>query len=204
MPIFLIANFTMTTPKDFENTLTQTSDAYRTLIASTGENLDREGLLDTPERAAKAFGFLTQGYHQDLVEITNDAIFPTDNNELILVKNIEFYSMCEHHMLPFYGVAHVAYLPNDKVIGLSKMARIVDMYARRLQIQENLTRQVAQAVMDMTGARGAAVVMDAAHMCMMMRGVMKQNATTRSISLLGEFKTSSQARQELLMAIPNT
>ncbi|MGL5253367.1 MAG: GTP cyclohydrolase I FolE [Moraxella sp.] len=194
----------MTTPKDFENTLTQTSDAYRTLIASTGENLDREGLLDTPERAAKAFGFLTQGYHQDLVEITNDAIFPTDNNELILVKNIEFYSMCEHHMLPFYGVAHVAYLPNDKVIGLSKMARIVDMYARRLQIQENLTRQVAQAVMDMTGARGAAVVMDAAHMCMMMRGVMKQNATTRSISLLGEFKTSSQARQEFLMAIPNT
>ncbi len=204
MPIFLIANFTMTTPKDFENTLTQTSDAYRTLIASTGENLDREGLLDTPERAAKAFGFLTQGYHQDLVEITNDAIFPTDNNELILVKNIEFYSMCEHHMLPFYGVAHVAYLPNDKVIGLSKMARIVDMYARRLQIQENLTRQVAQAVMDMTGARGAAVVMDAAHMCMMMRGVMKQNATTRSISLLGEFKTSSQARQEFLMAISNT
>ena len=101
MPIFLIANFTMTTPKDFENTLTQTSDAYRTLIASTGENLDREGLLDTPERAAKAFGFLTQGYHQDLVEITNDAIFPTDINELILVKNIEFYSMCEHHMLPF-------------------------------------------------------------------------------------------------------
>lgn len=194
----------MTTPKDFENTLTQTSDAYRTLIASTGENLDREGLLDTPERAAKAFGFLTQGYHQDLVEITNDAIFPTDNNELILVKNIEFYSMCEHHMLPFYGVAHVAYLPNDKVIGLSKMARIVDMYARRLQIQENLTRQVAQAVMDMTGARGAAVVMDAAHMCMMMRGVMKQNATTRSISLLGEFKTSSQARQEFLMAISNT
>ena len=204
MPIFLIANFTMTTPKDFENTLTQTSDAYRTLIASTGENLDREGLLDTPERAAKAFGFLTQGYHQDLVEITNDAIFPTDNNELILVKNIEFYSMCEHHMLPFYGVAHVAYLPNDKVIGLSKMARIVDMYARRLQIQENLTRQVAQAVMDMTGARGAAGAMDAAHMCMMMRGVMKQNATTRSISLLGEFKTSSQARQEFLMAIPNT
>ena len=126
MPIFLIANFTMTTPKDFENTLTQTSDAYRTLIASTGENLDREGLLDTPERAAKAFGFLTQGYHQDLVEITNDAIFPTDNNELILVKNIEFYSMCEHHILPFYGVAHVAYLPNDKVIGLSKMARIVN------------------------------------------------------------------------------
>ena len=203
MPIFLIANFTMTTPKDFENTLTQTSDAYRTLIASTGENLDREGLLDTPERAAKAFGFLTQGYHQDLVEITNDAIFPTDNNELILVKNIEFYSMCEHHMLPFYGVAHVAYLPDGKVIGLSKMARIVDMYARRLQIQENLTRQIAQAVMDMTGAKGAAVVMDAAHMCMMMRGVMKQKSDTRSMSLLGEFKNNTEARQALLMAIPS-
>ena len=179
------------------------AEVYSHLIASTGEDLNRAGLLDTPERAAKAFSFLTQGYHQSLEEITNGAIFPTDNNELILVKNIEFYSMCEHHMLPFYGVAHVAYLPNDKVIGLSKMARIVDMYARRLQIQENLTKQVAQAVMDMRGARGCAVVMDAAHMCMMMRGVMKQQSSTRSISLLGEFKDNAQARQEFLMTIPN-
>ena len=157
MPIFLNLNIIMTMPANFDEIIQQNSDAYRTLIASTGEELTREGLLNTPERAAKAFSFLTQGYHQDLVEITNNAIFPTDNNELVMVKNIEFYSMCEHHMLPFYGVAHVAYLPDGKVIGLSKMARIVDMYARRLQIQENLTRQIAQAVMDMTGAKGAAV-----------------------------------------------
>lgn len=206
MPIFLIAFVTMTQPTDleFQQRLTQDSDAYRTLIANTGEDLGRAGLLATPERAAKAFAFLTQGYHQDLDTITNNAIFPTDNNELILVKNIEFYSLCEHHMLPFYGVAHVAYLPEDKVIGLSKMARIVDMYARRLQIQENLTKQIATAVMEMTGARGAAVVMDAAHMCMMMRGVMKQNSTTRSISLLGEFKNNAQARTEFLTAIPQS
>ena len=203
MPIFLNLNVIMTIPANFDEIIQQNSDAYRTLIASTGEDLTREGLLDTPERAAKAFSFLTQGYHQDLVEITNNAIFPTDNNELVMVKNIEFYSMCEHHMLPFYGVAHVAYLPDGKVIGLSKMARIVDMYARRLQIQENLTRQIAQAVMDMTGAKGAAVVMDAAHMCMMMRGVMKQKSDTRSMSLLGEFKYNTEARQALLMAIPN-
>lgn len=178
-------------------------DAYSQLIASTGEDLSRPGLLATPERAAKAFAFLTQGYHQNLEDITNNAIFPTDNNEMVMVKNIEFYSMCEHHMLPFYGVAHVAYLPAGQVIGLSKMARIVDMYARRLQIQENLTRQIAQAVLDMTGARGAAVAIDAAHMCMMMRGVMKQKSDTRSVSLLGEFKTDTQARQEFLMAIPS-
>lgn len=203
MPIFLNLNVIMTMPANFDEIIQQNSDAYRTLIASTGEELTREGLLNTPERAAKAFSFLTQGYHQDLVEITNNAIFPTDNNELVMVKNIEFYSMCEHHMLPFYGVAHVAYLPDGKVIGLSKMARIVDMYARRLQIQENLTRQIAQAVMDMTGAKGAAVVMDAAHMCMMMRGVMKLKSDTRSMSLLGEFRHNTEARQALLMAIPS-
>lgn len=179
-----------------------TAKHYAKIISNAGEDLTRAGLVDTPMRASKAFAYLTQGYHQDLKEITNDAIFPTDNNELILVKNIEFYSLCEHHLLPFYGVAHVGYLPNDKVIGLSKMARIVDMYARRLQIQENLTKQIAQAVMDMTGARGACVVMDAYHMCMMMRGVNKQKSSTRSISLLGEFKDSVQARQEFLSAIP--
>lgn len=179
-----------------------TAKHYAKIISNAGEDLTRAGLVDTPMRASKAFAYLTQGYHQNLKEITNDAIFPTDNNELILVKNIEFYSLCEHHLLPFYGVAHVGYLPNDKVIGLSKMARIVDMYARRLQIQENLTKQIAQAVMDMTGARGACVVMDAYHMCMMMRGVNKQKSSTRSISLLGEFKDNVQARQEFLSAIP--
>ena len=198
MPIFLNLNVIMTMPANFDEIIQQNSDAYRTLIASTGEELTREGLLNTPERAAKAFSFLTQGYHQDLVEITNNAIFPTDNNELVMVKNIEFYSMCEHHMLPFYGVAHVAYLPDGKVIGLSKMARIVDMYARRLQIQENLTRQIAQAVMDMTGAKGAAVVMDAAHMCMMMRGVEKQNSVMKTSAMLGTFRSEQKTREEFL------
>lgn len=174
---------------------------YASIIASCGEDLNRAGLLDTPKRAAKAFAFLTQGYQQDLQTITNNAIFPTDNNELVLVKNIEFYSLCEHHLLPFYGVAHVAYLPNNQVIGLSKMARIVDMYARRLQIQENLTHQIATAIMQITHAKGAAVIMDANHMCMMMRGVNKQQASTRSISLLGEFKDNQNARHEFLSAI---
>lgn len=187
---------------DFIFDVDSTAQHYAQIISNAGEDLSRAGLVDTPMRASKAFAFLTQGYHQNLEEITNDAIFPTDNNELILVKNIEFYSMCEHHLLPFYGVAHVAYLPDNKVIGLSKMARIVDMYARRLQIQENLTKQVAQAVMDMTGAKGCAVVMDAVHMCMMMRGVNKQQSSTRTISMLGDFKDNKDARNEFLMAIP--
>lgn len=175
---------------------------YEQLIASTGEDLDRAGLLDTPMRAAKAFAYLTRGYHQDLIEVSNNAIFPSDNRELVMVQNIEFYSLCEHHLLPFFGVAHVAYLPDGKVLGLSKVARIIDMYARRLQIQENLTQQVAQAIMDMTDCRGAAVVMDAAHMCMMMRGVSKQQSTTRSSAMLGEFVSNNQARHEFLNAVP--
>lgn len=176
---------------------------YSQLLTAMGEDTQRAGLIDTPTRAAKAMEFLTQGYTQTLDEVTNQALFPTDNNELILVKNIEFYSMCEHHLLPFYGVAHVGYVPNGRVLGLSKMARIVDMFARRLQIQENLTQQIAQAVMDVTGAQGAAVVMDAAHMCMMMRGVMRQQARTRSVALLGTIKTDPQARQEFLAALPS-
>jgi GTP cyclohydrolase IA len=134
--------------------------------------------------------------------VTNNAVFPSSNREMVMVKGIEFYSLCEHHLLPFMGHAHVAYLPDGKVLGLSKMARIVDMYARRLQIQENLTQQIAQAVMDATGARGAAVVMDAQHMCMMMRGVQKQESSTRSVSMLGHFCTDAQARSEFLAALP--
>lgn len=175
---------------------------YRQLIASTGEDLDRPGLVDTPIRAAKAFAYLTQGYQQTLEEVTNKAVFPSNNRELVLVQNIEFYSLCEHHMLPFHGVAHIGYLPNGQVLGLSKFARIVDMYARRLQIQENLSEQVAQAVLEVTGCRGVAVVMDAAHMCMMMRGVSKQHSTTRSTAMLGEFVTDPQARSEFLSAVP--
>lgn len=177
-------------------------DLYSQLIASTGEDLNRPGLVDTPIRAAKAFAYLTQGYQQTLEEVTNKAVFPSSNRELVLVQNIEFYSLCEHHMLPFHGVAHVGYLPDGQVLGLSKFARIIDMYARRLQIQENLSEQVAQAVMDVTGCRGVAVVMDAAHMCMMMRGVSKQHSTTRSTAMLGEFVTNTDARSEFLNAVP--
>lgn len=187
---------------DFVLDYQQTADHYAQIIQGCGEDLSREGLLDTPMRAAKAFGYLTRGYHQSLDVVANDAIFPSDNPELVLVQNIEFYSLCEHHLLPFYGVAHVGYLPDGKVLGLSKVARIVDMYARRLQIQENLTKQVAQAIQTLTGCRGVAVVMDASHMCMMMRGVGKQQSTTRTLSMLGEFGTNTQTRHEFLQAIP--
>ena len=194
--------------KLMSNTPTITSDyqesveSYRQLIGSTGEDLKRPGLEETPMRAAKAFAHLTQGYHQSLDEVVNDALFPSSNRELVLVQNIEFYSLCEHHMLPFHGIAHIGYLPNGQVLGLSKFARIVDMFARRLQVQENLSDQIAQTIMDVTGCRGVAVVMDASHMCMMMRGVNKQQSTTRTTSMLGEFVHDNQARMEFLTAIP--
>ena len=181
---------------------TESVESYRQLIGSTGEDLDRPGLLDTPIRAAKAFAHLTQGYHQSIDEVVNDAVFPSANRELVLVQNIEFYSLCEHHMLPFHGVAHIGYLPDGQVLGLSKFARIVDMFARRLQIQENLSEQIAQTIMEVTGCRGVAVVMDASHMCMMMRGVSKQHSTTRSTAMLGEYQHNNQARNEFLGAVP--
>lgn len=193
----LMSNTPITIPDYKENI-----ESYRQLIGSTGEDLNRPGLLDTPARAAKAFSHLTQGYHQSLDEVVNDAVFPSTNRELVLVQNIEFYSLCEHHMLPFHGVAHIGYLPNGQVLGLSKFARIVDMFARRLQIQENLSEQVAQTIMDVTGCRGVAVVMDASHMCMMMRGVSKQHSTTRSTAMLGEYEHNNQARNEFLDAVP--
>lgn len=186
----------------FEPNYRTTANHYAKIIEEAGEDLSRDGLLDTPMRAAKAFAYLTRGYHQTLDVVANDAIFESDNPELVLVQNIEFYSLCEHHLLPFYGVAHVGYLPNGKVLGLSKVARIVDMYARRLQIQENLTKQIATAIKELTGCRGVAVVMDASHMCMMMRGVGKQQSTTRTLSMLDEFRTDAQARLEFLNAIP--
>lgn len=176
--------------------------SYAEILTAVGEDLDRPGLQDTPKRAAKAFEYLTSGYQQDLADVTNDAVFPSDNQEMVLVKNIEFYSLCEHHLLPFYGRVHIAYLPDGKVLGLSKFARITEMFARRLQIQENLTQQIAQAVQTVTNARGVAVMIDSAHMCMMMRGVEKQNSTTRTVSYLGEFKTNKDVRQEFLMALP--
>lgn len=177
------------------------SESYREILLGLGENPDREGLRDTPMRAAKAMQYLCHGYDQSVEDIVNGALFASDNDEMVIVDNIELYSLCEHHMLPFIGKAHVAYIPTGKVLGLSKVARLVDMYARRLQIQENLTRQIAEAVQKVTGAAGVAVVIEARHMCMMMRGVEKQNSTMNTSVMLGAFRESSNTRQEFLQLI---
>ncbi len=174
---------------------------YREILTRVGEDVSREGLLKTPERAARAMEFLTQGYDQSLEEIVNDAVFPSDNDEMVIVKDIELYSLCEHHMLPFIGKAHVAYLPDGKVIGLSKIARIVDMYARRLQIQEQLTTQIALAIEQVIGAKGVGVIIEAAHLCMMMRGVQKQNSVTTTSMMLGSFRDNQSTREEFLTLV---
>jgi len=174
---------------------------YRDIIAALGEDADREGLVDTPRRAAKAMQFITQGYRQDLDELINKAVFTSDTDEMVIVRNIELYSLCEHHMLPFIGKAHVAYIPNGKVIGLSKIARIVDYFARRLQIQEVLTKQVATCVGDAIDAQGVGVVIEAQHMCMMMRGVQKQNSIMTTSCMLGTFRAQAQTRDEFLRLI---
>lgn len=168
------------------------------IIAGIGEDLDRPGLKDTPKRAAKAFEFLTRGYHQNVKDVVNDALFPSDSNEMVVVQNIEMYSMCEHHMLPFIGKCHVAYIPTGKVIGLSKIARLVDMYARRLQIQESLTSQIAETIRDVTDAEGVGVIVEAQHMCMMMRGVEKQNSQMKTSAMLGSFREDQKTRDEFL------
>lgn len=173
-------------------------NAYASIIAAVGEDLERPGLKDTPARAAKAFRYLCKGYEEDLDTIVNGAIFPSDNDEMVIVKDIELYSLCEHHLLPFIGKVHVAYLPSGKVLGLSKIARIVDMFARRLQIQENLTKQIADAVQKVTDARGVAVIIEARHMCMMMRGVEKQNSVMKTSIMLGRFRENPQTRNEFL------
>ncbi|HXX40698.1 MAG TPA: GTP cyclohydrolase I FolE [Chthoniobacterales bacterium] len=172
--------------------------SFRQLLEAIGEDPSREGLVKTPDRAARAFEFLTQGYRQSVAEIINDAIFASDASEIILVKDIELYSMCEHHLLPFIGRAHVAYIPNGKVIGLSKVARIVDVFARRLQIQENLTSQIAESLMNCLEPSGVAVVVEAKHLCMMMRGVEKQNSVMKTSCLLGCFKDDARTRSEFL------
>lgn len=178
-------------------------NAYASIITAVGEDLERPGLKDTPARAAKAFRYLCKGYDEDLNTIVNNAIFPSDNDEMVIVKDIELYSLCEHHLLPFIGKVHVAYLPSGKVLGLSKIARIVDMYARRLQIQENLTKQIADAVLEVTDARGVAVIIEARHMCMMMRGVEKQNSVMKTSAMLGAFQNNPATRSEFLALTAN-
>lgn len=176
-------------------------DAFSHIIESVGEDLGRDGLIGTPERAEKAFRFLTRGYKQTLDEVINGALFDSDSNEMVIVKDIELYSLCEHHLLPFIGKCHVAYIPTGKVLGLSKVARIVDMYARRLQIQENLTTQIARTIQNVTGASGVAVIIEAKHLCMMMRGVEKQNSLMKTSAMLGDFRKRDATRLEFLSLI---
>ncbi len=173
-------------------------DHWRQIIENIGEDLTRPGLLDTPKRAAKAFEFLTRGYGQNLDTVVNNALFPSDSSEMVLVQDIEMYSLCEHHLLPFIGRCHVAYIPQGKVLGLSKVARVVDMFARRLQIQEQLTLQIAESILEVTGALGVGVIIEAEHMCMMMRGVEKQNSITKTSSMLGSFRSDARTREEFL------
>ncbi len=175
--------------------------AYQDIITAIGEDLTRPGLADTPKRAAKAMDFLMRGYKQNIDEVINNALFPSSSEEMVIVKNIELYSMCEHHMLPFIGKCHVAYIPQGKVIGLSKIARIVDIFARRMQIQENLTKEIAETIISKTGATGAAVIIEAQHMCMMMRGVEKQNSVMTTSCMLGAFRNSQSTRNEFLSLI---
>ena len=179
----------------------QLQSHFAAIIDGLGEDLQREGLVKTPERAAKAIAYLCHGYEQDLQSVLNGAIFPSSNDDMVIVKDIELYSLCEHHILPFIGRAHVAYLPRGKEIGLSKIARIVDMYARRLQIQENLTVQIADAIREVIQPAGVAVTIEAEHLCMKMRGVEKQNSTMKTSVMLGTFRESQATRMEYLQLI---
>ena len=171
------------------------------LIAALGENLSREGLVKTPHRVERSLRFLTSGYGVSIADVVNGALFSAEGSEMVVVKNVEFYSLCEHHMLPFFGRAHVAYVPDKKVLGLSKFARIVDVFARRMQVQERMTGQIADALQDVLAPRGVAVVTEASHLCMMMRGVEKQGSSTRTSALRGVFKDDPATRQEFLDAV---
>ena len=168
------------------------------MLLALGENPGRNGLLKTPERVAKALAFMTQGYHRDIDHLLNGALFPIEYDEMVIVKDIDFFSMCEHHLLPFFGKVHVGYLPNKKVVGLSKIPRIVDVFARRLQVQERLTVQIAETLKSKLNAHGVGVVVEARHLCMMMRGVQKQNSSTMTSCLLGTFRSDPRTRSEFL------
>ena len=176
-------------------------EQIRQILKAIGENPDREGLLRTPERVAQALSFLTRGYQMDPAKVINDALFTEEYEEMIVQKDINFYSLCEHHLLPFFGKAHVAYIPHHKIVGISKLARLVDVYACRLQVQERLTNQIATTIMEKLDALGVAVVLEAEHLCMRMRGVEKQNAYVITSSLLGAFRTRQETRAEFMNLI---
>ncbi len=191
----------MKTAKTGKTQVEHIAALYRSLLKNIGENPSREGLLETPKRAANAFQYLTKGYSYNINDVINKAVFKSDSDEMIIVKDIELYSLCEHHLLPFFGKCHVGYLPKGKIIGLSKIARIVDVFARRLQVQENLTKQIAETLMKCTGAVGVAVVIEAQHLCMMMRGVEKQNSIMKTSCMLGAFRKEVSTRAEFLSLI---
>lgn len=177
------------------------NELYKELLTRIGEDPEREGLIDTPNRAAKAMEFLTRGYRQNLEDVINNAIFTVEDNHMVIVKDIELYSLCEHHMLPFFGKCHIGYIPEGKVLGVSKLARIVDLFAHRLQIQERLTNQVANSLMETLAPEGVGVVIEAKHLCMMMRGVEKQNSCMVTSAMLGNFRNEPSTRNEFLKLI---
>ena len=184
-----------------KNSQDRVQDLIQSLLEEIGEDSSREGLLKTPERVAESWEFFSQGYRQKLGEIINHAIFHEDAKDMIVVRDVEFFSLCEHHLLPFFGKAHVGYIPNGRVIGLSKIPRIIDMFSRRLQVQERLTRQIAETIQDVLDSIGVAVVMEGRHMCMQMRGVEKQNCLASTSSMLGKFRESDRTRSEFLTII---
>lgn len=193
--------FDLTAPDFDEVGDASLADLVAQLIDGLGEDVEREGLVKTPERVSRSLRFLTAGYHADLTTVVNGALFASEGSEMVVVKGIEFYSLCEHHMLPFFGKAAIGYVPNERVLGLSKFARVVDLFARRLQLQERMTSQIADALMEVLQPKGLAVVTEASHLCMMMRGVEKQNSRMKTSMMLGQFRKSQATRTEFLNLI---